>query len=137
MKGLIKECGACNGCEETCKLDAESPPALGGEPETLMVRFEDHKVGQAALLEHIESLKTQLQESTAHLAPLKAENSRLRQHKIDYMDAAEETSRALNAEIAKKLHAMEELRKAFVIVAGETSPFAKEALRRFDEAIKS
>ncbi|WP_010219412.1 hypothetical protein [Pseudomonas syringae group genomosp. 3] len=56
---------------------APQPPALGGEPERLTVSFEDHKVGQAALLEHIEVLKKQLQESKAHLAPLQAKISRM------------------------------------------------------------
>ncbi|WP_236441158.1 hypothetical protein [Pseudomonas syringae] len=55
------------------QAEAPQPPALGGELVSLMVSFEDHKVGQAALLGHIESLKTQLQESTRKLAPLQAE----------------------------------------------------------------
>jgi hypothetical protein len=67
--------------------------ALGGEPEGLMVSFEDHKVGQAALLDHIEVLKKQLQESTARVALLQAElewqetDNQMQAAKIDQLKA--------------------------------------------------
>jgi len=31
----LNECGACGGCEGPCRLNAESPPALGGELEVI------------------------------------------------------------------------------------------------------
>ncbi|MCA5970215.1 hypothetical protein KBY08_00605 [Pseudomonas sp. P135] len=51
MPSALKECGACSGCEGECRLDADSPPALGGEPvhiEAVAVTRED-KDGQLYL----------------------------------------------------------------------------------------
>ncbi|MDU8454865.1 hypothetical protein [Pseudomonas syringae group sp. J254-4] len=82
-------------------IAAPQPPALGGELVSLIIRdlceTEPHDGADAVHL-RIEELETILQD---RLAPLQAENSQLRQHKIDYMEAAEETRKALQAEITQ------------------------------------
>lgn len=71
------------------------PPALGGELEVLTLKsgWLYHADGKVALNdEHAGYVRAD------HVARLQAEVSQLRQHKNDFMEAAEETRKALQAE---------------------------------------
>ena len=82
------------------------------------------------VLSEIDALR---QQTAAPLAPLQAENSRLRQHKIDYMEAAGETSRALHAEIErlKKKLSIYESFPGYLIDHCEGETMYEESLQRW------
>ncbi|MCO8166891.1 hypothetical protein NJC40_03740 [Pseudomonas sp. 21LCFQ02] len=95
---------------------APVPPALGGEPEVLaaveQAMWNCFRYGKS---DYRGCTKEQVEETRnvvrAHVTRLQAEVSQLRQHKNDFMEAAEETRKALQAEVAKHFEDNAELGK--------------------------
>lgn len=69
------ECGACGGCEGACRLDADSPPALGGDSEVFIRRYAEScgegggvyatKDGDLCDYQHIARLQAEIAEKQA------------------------------------------------------------------------
>lgn len=108
----LKQCGACPGCAEQCRHDAENPPAVGIEP---VMRLEAEKLlggdGEYAvdfvkpgwLQECRQKGGTFLLYSQEHVARLQAEVERLKSESFEplYNEVIDDRDKALarNAEL--------------------------------------